>query len=206
MSGAHGYRDRMSSTPAADSPTTIGDVAVMRALAHPARLAILNHLSSDGPATATGCASVVNLSPSATSYHLRALAKVGMVEEAAGTGDARERRWRSTVGSYRVDFDLDDDAETRQTKDELLSSFVAWEEAQVREYLARAGDEPPEWQDAVFFSGATLLMTAEELRDLAEKIRGLLEPYRKRTRTDRPDGARTVSSLVRAFPADPVLR
>jgi DNA-binding transcriptional ArsR family regulator len=196
----------MPSTPAPESPTTIRDVAVMRALAHPARLALMSHLSTEGPATATECASVVDLSPSATSYHLRALAKVGMVEEAPGTGDARERRWRSTVGSYRVEFDADDDAETVRTKHQLLNSFIAWEEAQAREYLARVGKEPQEWQEVAFFNGTTLLMTAEELRDLGESIMRLIDPYRKRTRTDHPAGARTVSSLVRAFPADPPLR
>src|SRR5262245_4751732 len=79
-----------------DENTTIGDAAVLRALAHPARLALLEHLSQrvEG-ATATECAAVVGLSPSATSYHLRALAKVGMIREAPGRGDGRERIWQS---------------------------------------------------------------------------------------------------------------
>lgn len=80
----------------------IRDPQVMRALAHPARLAILEHLMSGETGTATECAAVSGLSPSATSYHLRALAKVGLVEEAASRGDGRERVWRSGVAGLLV--------------------------------------------------------------------------------------------------------
>src|SRR3954452_18174881 len=76
-----------------DAPS-LHDPRALRALAHPARLDILERLNSDGPATATECAEVVGLSPSACSYHLRALARWGLVEEADST-DRRERRWRS---------------------------------------------------------------------------------------------------------------
>lgn len=185
--------------------TTIRDVAVMRALAHPTRLALLDHLASAGPATATECAAVVSLSPSATSYHLRALAKVGMVEEAPGRGDGRERFWRSTVAGYRIELGAGEDPEVRDVRRELLNSFVAWEEAQVRQYLATVDEEPQEWHEVTMFNGSTLLMTAEELKELGEAVVELLRPYRKRTRVDPPAGARTVSSLFRAFPADPPL-
>ena len=196
----------MSSSPEAESHPTIRDVAVMRALAHPARLALLDHLTSGGPSTATECATVVALSPSATSYHLRALAKVGMVEEAEGRGDGRERWWRGTVAGYRIELGPDDDPETRDTQRELMDMFVAREEAQVRRYLAGVNEEPQEWQDATLFNSTTLLVTADELRDLGEAVVKLLRPYRKRTRTDPPGGARTVSTLFRGFPSDPPLR
>jgi len=79
-----------------EQPTPILDAAVMRAMAHPARLALLEHLRNSGPATATECAGVVGLSPSATSYHLRALARAGLVEGAPGRGGPRwcwSARW-----------------------------------------------------------------------------------------------------------------
>lgn len=58
-----------------ENPLRLDNPRMMRALAHPARIAILQHLGLDGPATATECAAVVGLSPSACSYHLRALAR-----------------------------------------------------------------------------------------------------------------------------------
>ena len=42
----------------------------IRALAHPARLAILDALAAGDELTATECAALTALSPSATSYHL----------------------------------------------------------------------------------------------------------------------------------------
>src|SRR5690348_6379348 len=95
---------RVMATPrTAERRLTITDPAVMRALAHPARLSILEHLMSGEPTTATECAAVVELSPSATSYHLRALAKVGLIEEAPGRGDGRERLWRSPFSGYQTE-------------------------------------------------------------------------------------------------------
>lgn len=183
-----------------DPGTTITDVAVMRALAHPARISLLEHLANSGPATATECAEVVDLTPSATSYHLRALAKAGLIEEAPGRGDGRERFWRSTVGSYRVDGGPDDDPEVQAARNELLNSFVTWEESQVRRYMARMNDEPKKWLDATIFNTTVLQLTAEELDGLTEAVLDLLRPYKKRSRENPPAGSRTVSTLFRAFP------
>jgi DNA-binding transcriptional ArsR family regulator len=187
---------------AEDRPTTITDVAVMRALAHPVRVRLLDHLASTGPSTATECAGVVDLSPSATSYHLRALAKVGMVAEAPGRGDGRERVWRNTVGRYRIDVGPESDPEVRDVRRQLLDTLVGWEEAQVRRYLDMAEAEPADWRAAAFIGNSTLLVTAEELAAVVEAFGELIRPYEKRLRTDPPAGARTVSSLFRAFPTD----
>src|SRR3954467_2895209 len=83
---------RSMSFASVDAPS-LHNPRALRALAHPARLDILERLNSDGPATATECAEVVGLSPSACSYHLRALARWGLVEAADST-DRRERRRR----------------------------------------------------------------------------------------------------------------
>src|SRR5437764_1531324 len=76
----------------------------MRALAHPTRLALLDHLHAVDHATATECAAVVGDSPSSCSYHLRALARWRFVEEAEG-GAGRERPWRATA--TRIEFGSD---------------------------------------------------------------------------------------------------
>ena len=68
----------------------LDDPRALRALAHPARLAILDHLGAEETATATECGAAVGVSASAASYHLRALARFGLVEEAEG-GRGRER-------------------------------------------------------------------------------------------------------------------
>jgi DNA-binding transcriptional ArsR family regulator len=186
-------------TPAPDRAAR--ELVLMRALAHPARLALLNHLGQGGPATATECAGVVDLSPSAVSYHLRALAKAGLVEEAPGRGDGRERRWRRTTEPYELlgPAGLGPDGQVAMRG--LLESLRAWDEARFRQYLARFGDEPADWQDAAFFLDSTLLVTADELETIGAALRDLLGPYRKSDRPDAPEGARAVSAVFRGFPA-----
>ncbi len=187
--------------PGAGQPASTLDTAIMRAMAHPARLALLEHLRNGGPATATECAGVVGLSPSATSYHLRALARAGLVEAAPGRGDGRERLWRVTAGRYEVTGVADLAPEGREALRALMESLLAWDDVRVRRYLSQLDAEPPEWQDAAFFMDSTLQVTAEELTTLSRAVFELLEPYRKDRRIDPPTGTRIVSMAVRALPS-----
>src|SRR5881409_1064673 len=110
----------------------------MRALAHPTRLALLDHLHAVDQATATECAAAVGESPSALSYHLRALARWGFVEEGEG-GVGRERPWRAPA--TRIEFPADT-LEAAVLRDEL----VARTQARVR--AALDADLPPRWRRA----------------------------------------------------------
>ncbi|MBM0277569.1 ArsR/SmtB family transcription factor [Micromonospora tarensis] len=173
----------------------ISDPQVMRALAHPARIAIMEYLNSraDG-GTATECAEVVGLSPSATSYHLRALAKFGLVEQAPSRGDARERVWRVPSASWFVDAGRDAGPAARAAEQALMEAHAVRAMERIRDWSRRAGDEPAEWYDQTLFSDALLLLTAEELAELNEAVLALLRPYHPRRRHgDPPPGARTVA-------------
>ncbi|MCM0675960.1 winged helix-turn-helix domain-containing protein [Micromonospora phytophila] len=182
---------------------TISDPQVMRALAHPARLAIMEHLSSlEGGATATECAEIAGLSPSATSYHLRALAKFGLIEEAPSRGDARERVWRSFSPSYTVEAGRSAGSEARAAELALVEAHTARFAQRTRDWMRRAPDEPPEWYDVAWFSDTLLLLTAEELATLNVAVKDLLDPYRRRARSSPPAGARTVAVQYRAVPID----
>lgn len=182
---------------------TITDPAVMRALAHPARLAIIEHLAGGATGTATELAAVCGLSPSATSYHLRALARYGLVREAPGRGDARERVWsRSDHRGLRVDLDPTRDAESRAAERSLVTVVLDRDDALVRRWIDRAYGEPAEWRDAATLSSALVLLTAEELAALNQAVSDLLEPYLAGRRADPPPGARRVRVVVRSFPTD----
>jgi DNA-binding transcriptional ArsR family regulator len=199
----------MASTPAgpgaaeeADQTRVIKDAVLMRALAHPARISIVEHLGQVEAATATECAEVVGLSPSATSYHLRALARAGLIEDAPGRGDGRERVWRTAVHGYTVRTDADADPETKQAERELIDTFLTWEDTRARQALARIDKEPREWWEASFVSEASLVLTADELKQLGDDLQAMLKPYKRRNRTDPPEGSRVVAVQLRAFPTD----
>jgi DNA-binding transcriptional ArsR family regulator len=182
---------------------TISDPQVMRALAHPARMAIMEHLSTvEGGATATECAEIAGLSPSATSYHLRELARYGLIEEAPGRGDARERVWQAFSPRYYVDSGPGADSASRAAELALVEAHLARDSQRVRDWIRRASDEPREWYEAAWFSDSMLLITAEELVGLNHAIQELMEPYRRRLRTNPPEGARSVAVQYRSLPID----
>lgn len=180
-----------------DEKPDLTDVRAIRAVTHPVRLALLEYLGDVESATATECAGTVGLSPSATSYHLRELARHGLVSEAPGP-DRRERRWRST-GNFRVNPGHDDRAGLDATR--LLGQLVtARADRRAQEYMERAATEPAEWWHAATFSESKVRVTAAELSRLTDAIADLLAPYSNRDRADVPEGARRVQLSYRAFP------
>ncbi len=175
----------------------------MRALAHPARMEILDHLSltKDG-ATATECAEVVGLSPSATSYHLRALAKVGMIQEAPSRGDGRERVWQASYRHYSLGAERDAGEEELAAEAAMIEVFLARQNERVRRYLAKARSEKDEFFDAASMTDQTLQVTSGELQELLSKLYELIDPLKRLTRADPPAGSRMVSLQIRAIPID----
>ncbi|HKE67399.1 MAG TPA: winged helix-turn-helix domain-containing protein [Micromonosporaceae bacterium] len=176
----------------------IDDAVRMRALAHPVRLAILEHLENGTTATATELATLVGLSPSATSYHLRELARGGLIREAEGRGDGRERVWQGAADGFHYDSDNVSDHE-RDEAHGLLGALISWQDAEAQRFYATMPTVSREWQDASAFYGARIVVTAAELRDLCARIRELIEVYSRGTR-DRPADAADVSMVVRAMP------
>lgn len=180
----------------------ISDPEVMRALAHPARMAIMEAMYGGREGTATEFAEICGLSPSATSYHLRALAKVGMIEEAPGRGDGRERNWRSVHrGGYEVSGGPLASAEGQRAERDMLAAFLQRQNDRAATWAARMGEESPEWYDAAMLADTILLVTPEELVDLNKQVVELMRPYSRREReSDPPEGGRQVAVTYRALP------
>ncbi|GAA3115004.1 helix-turn-helix domain-containing protein [Planomonospora alba] len=180
----------------------INDPRAMRALAHPARLAILNKIQTDGAATATEVAEVVGVTPSAASYHLRMLAKYGFVEDAPPRGDGRERLWRRAAGGWSVSPQAGDPPGVREAKDTLIQVVRDEAAAEFTRALGSIEREPPQWREASTFRRSVLLVEAEELQELIRRIEELLDPYRveRRRREGAPEGARIAEAQVALFP------
>ena len=87
----------------------VTDPQIMRALAHPVRLALLETLSLYGPLTATQAGERIGESATTCSFHLRQLANYGFVEEAGG-GKGRARPWRMSAYGMSMSTTTEDPA------------------------------------------------------------------------------------------------
>jgi DNA-binding transcriptional ArsR family regulator len=176
------------------------DPRALRALAHPVRLELMGLLRRGGPLTATQAAERIDESPASCSFHLRQLAKYGLVEEAGG-GRGRERPWRATaittewsVGGADAEADAAGALLARVVVERYFKSALAW--------LDRREAEDPEWANAASLSDALIYMTPAELRELDERIHSLLKPYLNRLEDAVPPApdARPVNVIALAFP------
>ncbi len=86
------YRGGVTSEEQVPTPA---DPRVLRAIAHPVRNRILAELEAVGPLRAADVARTVGLPANQASFHLRQLAKYGLVESAPELArDRRDRVWR----------------------------------------------------------------------------------------------------------------
>jgi DNA-binding transcriptional ArsR family regulator len=184
----------------ARSVKRLTDPKALRALAHPIRLRLVGQLRIHGQLTATQASELLGESSASCSFHLRQLAKYGLVEEAGG-GQRRERPWRATT--MFTDWpDVTEDPKVAEAAD-LLTGVIAeqWFEHFMRWVEARP-DEPTEWQEAAVFGDVALYLTASELAELNKRIRDLADVYLDRqVRPElRPPGARLVTFVRIAHP------
>jgi DNA-binding transcriptional ArsR family regulator len=179
---------------------TLTDPRALRAMAHPTRLELIGLLRRGGPLTATQAGEQIGESPASCSFHLRQLAKYGLVEEAGG-GRGRERPWRATAIS--TEWPVFGESEEARAAGEMLSRVVVerYFESAI-EWLERQPSEPPEWAEAALFGDALVYMTVEELREVEGQIRELFEPYLQRLEESAPrsEESRPVSIIALAFP------
>lgn len=171
----------------------------IRALAHPARMAIIDALASGDELTATECAELTGLSPSATAYHLKFLERYDLAEPAPARNDGRERPWRAADGRTLVDLDTSTPAGAAAATAVGLA-FIDRTRVLAEAFVATEHAEPEEWKDVALLANADLWLTAEETRKLTAGLAAVLEPYRGRALADRPDGSRRVRVMNMVFP------
>lgn len=178
-------------------PRAVLGAEALAALAVPARYALLNHLLAAGPRTATQCAAVVGQSASNCSWHLRALAKVGLVEPVEGHDDVRIKPWRATAPGFAVDPGAGPAAEVAAKALESVS--VQHADALFHRYLEQRELLAAQWQAAGQDNSYSLQVTPVELQGLVAAVDDLLRPYVRPIRTEAPPGSAVVEVSVRAF-------
>ncbi len=74
----------------------LSDLRMLRGIAHPMRDRILDEMGAGGPMRAADVAERLGIPANQASFHLRQLAKYGLVEEAPELArDGRDRVWRA---------------------------------------------------------------------------------------------------------------
>ena len=183
------------------NPVELTDPRMMRALAHQARIAIWTHLGMHGPATATECAQIAGLSPSACSYHLRTLARYGFVEEdPQSAADGRERPWRARMLAFTMSDSPDAPAATQVASRLLVENMrAAAEENRVR-YLARRSEYPADWQTAAGEVFSVAHVTPDELDRMRSEVLEVMARYIRLDPASRSSGALPVRIMLDLFP------
>ncbi|MFJ4029631.1 ArsR/SmtB family transcription factor [Paenarthrobacter sp. NPDC089989] len=187
----------------AEKTVEITDPKAIRALAHAARLEVISELyATQVSHTATELAARTGLTPSAMSYHLRALQKWGIVAPAENAGDARERRWKAAGTDFTISggsvaspeiavVDLELDAFRRRA-----SAF-----AKARGERRQRGDTAEE-PAAVVLASNLLYLTNPQRKELSDRIREVIREYELEDPTRIPDGAERVATLWSMIPDD----
>lgn len=178
----------MSDAPSPKMQTT--DPSVMRALAHPLRIDLLELLTEHGEATASELALRVDQSVANCSFHLRILAQGGFIERAAPRG--REKPWRPVHTSRDMRPDREDPLSVAEAS-ELAALYVQREAARMirflRESLAHIEDR--DWVPTVSVSTHTFWATSAELVQLNNDLAALMDKFEGRNEPEnRPEGAR----------------
>jgi Helix-turn-helix domain len=203
--GGAPVRGDTGDAPAPQAPRTVTrltDPRALRAYAHPIRLSLVGLLRREGPLTATRAGELLGESSGTCSYHLRQLARYGLVAEAGG-GTGREKPWRATT-MFTGWPDVADTPELAAAAGQLRTVLAERYFGQLMRWLEARPDEPPEWQRAAHFGDTSLYVTADELTELDGKVREVLDVYLDRQVSPelRPPGARRVTYLHLAFPGD----
>ena len=177
---------------------TYDDPRVLRAIAHPTRNRILSELSAAGTLRAADIARLIDVPANQASFHLRQLAKYGLVEEAPDEArDRRDRVWRLADPdgmSFRT-RDMIEQPGGRAAYAVFQRNAVAWGQHLVE----RALDVENDRHKSV--SEYALRLTPEESDELMREVNELVERWRKRTQGAEGDRVTySVYQLIQPYP------
>lgn len=173
------------------------DPRAIRAVAHPARLAVVDELfSQDVERTASELAALAGITPSAMSYHLRALERFGILTRGTPTRDGSPRRWRAVARNLAVDSH---GIGTSTAEAAMLNHILAGLGERWNSWIGAA--QPAAWEGAAALSRARVWLTADEARALQEDIHTLIKTYRpRRLVANRPPDVQDVEIVYSILP------
>jgi len=156
-------------------------------------------LLAQAPATATLLAKELGESTGSTSYHLRALARAGVIEEDTERGSGRERWWRRRPPGYLQIATGADDPEGRALEVVMWTDMADRDEEALHRFFERLPQIDREWRRGAAIVNWHAWLTVDEAVGLAEHVTEIVVKYRDQAAKDRP-GAKRVFVSFRALP------
>lgn len=183
-----------------DDTYHLSDLDALKALSHPLRVQILGMLRIEGPGTATSLAERLGESTGSTSYHLRQLARHGLVIQDHDRGRGRERWWKAAHRATHFSMaDFLADPEARLAAGALRSQWMRTYGALVDGWLREETTWDPAWIDAATITDAWVRLTPQRLADLLAEITELIDRYDLGDQAG--EDAELVAVLIQAFPS-----
>lgn len=145
----------------------IDDPVTLRAIAHPVRQEILEQLAMREHGRAADLAAALEQPANAISFHLRTLARAGLIIEAPEHArDRRDRVWKPAAESYQIDRKL-------PGATSVVESMIEWLGDALR---APADDETARHR----LSRTPALFTEEEARSLMTELMEVIGRHQDR--------------------------
>jgi DNA-binding transcriptional ArsR family regulator len=161
----------------------------MWALAHPIRFRIFEVLR-EGPSTASRLARRLGESRGSASYHLRLLARAGVIEELPEAGTRRERWWRRP--EELLILPSDPDPEARAIDARMLAVFFARDDDVRHRFVTRPVSD--EWQRGSFVGNWLVPLTPQEADEVGTRLLAIVDEFRRRPKPP-PDAAQALVSV-----------
>ncbi|WP_410564413.1 ArsR/SmtB family transcription factor [Amycolatopsis sp. cmx-4-61] len=162
--------------------------AFYKALANPVRRDILSYLGKHGEANSTSVAKALGESTGTTSYHLRRLADLELIEELTDRGDGRERWWKSRSKDIYTPPGLELTPDEREAMLKLGALKMSHDLGLVTR--AYAGYENSEGWNQIHRAG--LYLTKEQVKSFVEEYQNLVWKYATEP-GQHPEGSRSVA-------------
>ena len=183
----------------------VHDPRVLRAIAHPVRNRILNELAAGGPMRAADVAREMGIPANQASFHLRQLAKYGLVEEAPEEArDKRDRVWRMvSPGGLRLDLrEMEGVPGGRAATQVWERSAVAWMHHVVDVAFSDLRDEDV----SRVITNQPIRLTKDEAKEFAAELDDVMVRWSERTR-GRDESRRTylLTEILQPYPEDPMI-
>jgi DNA-binding transcriptional ArsR family regulator len=177
------------------------DAPTLKALAHPLRVQILRILQLRDRASVTSLATELGETTGAVSYHLRQLARHGLVEQSdAGEDTTRQQWWQMAVDQiHMTGFEFLENEDTREAAGFLLREYQADRSRRLANWFATATQWPQAWQRASSDLDGQVELNPKQTRELADELAAVVHRYRQ-LKPGR--GARKVDVQYAVFPAD----